>query len=174
MNAEAKNTKDSVYCSSKGPFGGGSCSGDMQPWSLPWKNDSKHSVAEMCLFTPVLKARLLLSVVYKMVQNACGSSAPSCDTYGSPETCTSGSSVLPLTFHRIPNCCFQFEDVKLKVAVLECDFGAFQLLEACMNNCGKRFQNEVAKFRFLNELIKVLSPKVSESMAASSMIRRCN
>lgn len=29
-----------------------------------------------------------------------------------------------------------------------------------MNNCGKSFQNEVAKFRFLNELIKVLSPKV--------------
>ncbi|XP_069762435.1 ADP-ribosylation factor-binding protein GGA1-like isoform X3 [Narcine bancroftii] len=28
-----------------------------------------------------------------------------------------------------------------------------------MNNCGKRFQNEVGKFRFLNDLIKVLSPK---------------
>uniref|UniRef100_H3CS43 Golgi-associated, gamma adaptin ear containing, ARF binding protein 2 n=1 Tax=Tetraodon nigroviridis TaxID=99883 RepID=H3CS43_TETNG len=36
---------------------------------------------------------------------------------------------------------------------------ALTLLEACMNNCGKRFQTEVAKFRFLNELIKVLSPK---------------
>lgn len=32
-----------------------------------------------------------------------------------------------------------------------------------MNNCGKRFQTEVAKFRFLNELIKVLSPKVREA-----------
>ncbi|TWW58928.1 ADP-ribosylation factor-binding protein GGA1 [Takifugu flavidus] len=42
---------------------------------------------------------------------------------------------------------------------MDCDFGAFQLLEACMNNCGKRFHGEVAKFRFLNELIKVLSPK---------------
>lgn len=29
-----------------------------------------------------------------------------------------------------------------------------------MNNCGERFHNEIAKFRFLNELIKVLSPKV--------------
>lgn len=39
-------------------------------------------------------------------------------------------------------------------------FGAFQVLEACMNNCGQRFRSEVAKFRFLNELIKVLTPKV--------------
>lgn len=36
-----------------------------------------------------------------------------------------------------------------------------QVLEACMKNCGRRFHNEVGKFRFLNELIKVVSPKVS-------------
>ncbi|XP_026993128.2 ADP-ribosylation factor-binding protein GGA2-like isoform X1 [Tachysurus fulvidraco] len=36
---------------------------------------------------------------------------------------------------------------------------ALTLLEVCMNNCGKRFHTEVVKFRFLNELIKVLSPK---------------
>ncbi|KAL2086504.1 hypothetical protein ACEWY4_017563 [Coilia grayii] len=36
---------------------------------------------------------------------------------------------------------------------------ALTLLEACMNYCGKRFHSEAAKFRFLNELIKVLSPK---------------
>lgn len=30
-----------------------------------------------------------------------------------------------------------------------------------MKNCGRRFHNEVAKYRFLNELIKVVSPKVS-------------
>lgn len=35
-----------------------------------------------------------------------------------------------------------------------------QVLETCVNNCGERFHNEIAKFRFLNELIKVLSPKV--------------
>ncbi|CAM9741177.1 unnamed protein product [Lampetra planeri] len=33
------------------------------------------------------------------------------------------------------------------------------VLEACMRNCGKRFHDEVGKYRFLNELIKVLSPK---------------
>uniref|UniRef100_A0AAY4APP5 Uncharacterized protein n=1 Tax=Denticeps clupeoides TaxID=299321 RepID=A0AAY4APP5_9TELE len=36
---------------------------------------------------------------------------------------------------------------------------AITLLEACMNYCGKKFHNEAGKFRFLNELIKVLSPK---------------
>ncbi|XP_030646043.1 ADP-ribosylation factor-binding protein GGA3 [Chanos chanos] len=36
---------------------------------------------------------------------------------------------------------------------------ALTVLEACMKNCGRRFHNEVAKYRFLNELIKVVSPK---------------
>ncbi|XP_029950306.1 ADP-ribosylation factor-binding protein GGA3-like [Salarias fasciatus] len=36
---------------------------------------------------------------------------------------------------------------------------ALTVLEACMNNCGKRFHAEAAKFRFLNELIKILTPK---------------
>ncbi|XP_050926765.1 ADP-ribosylation factor-binding protein GGA1 [Lates calcarifer] len=36
---------------------------------------------------------------------------------------------------------------------------ALTVLETCMKNCGKRFHNEVGKFRFLNELIKVVSPK---------------
>uniref|UniRef100_A0A3Q3ID82 Golgi associated, gamma adaptin ear containing, ARF binding protein 1 n=1 Tax=Monopterus albus TaxID=43700 RepID=A0A3Q3ID82_MONAL len=36
---------------------------------------------------------------------------------------------------------------------------ALLVLEACMKNCGKRFHSEVGKFRFLNELIKVVSPK---------------
>lgn len=39
-----------------------------------------------------------------------------------------------------------------------------KVLETCMKNCGKRFHNEVGKFRFLNELIKVVSPKVSLEM----------
>lgn len=30
-----------------------------------------------------------------------------------------------------------------------------------MKNCGRRFHNEVGKYRFLNELIKVVSPMVS-------------
>ncbi|OWK50710.1 ADP-ribosylation factor-binding protein GGA2 [Lonchura striata] len=37
---------------------------------------------------------------------------------------------------------------------------ALTVLETCVNNCGDRFHSEMAKFRFLNELIKVLSPKV--------------
>lgn len=44
-----------------------------------------------------------------------------------------------------------------------CCLGLFcspQVLETCVNHCGERFHNEIAKFRFLNELIKVLSPKV--------------
>uniref|UniRef100_A0A672ISX2 Golgi-associated, gamma adaptin ear containing, ARF binding protein 1 n=1 Tax=Salarias fasciatus TaxID=181472 RepID=A0A672ISX2_SALFA len=36
---------------------------------------------------------------------------------------------------------------------------ALLVLETCMKSCGKRFHNEVGKFRFLNELIKVVSPK---------------
>ncbi|XP_073071511.1 ADP-ribosylation factor-binding protein GGA2 isoform X1 [Manis javanica] len=36
---------------------------------------------------------------------------------------------------------------------------ALTVLEMCVNHCGEKFHNEVAKFRFLNELIKVLSPK---------------
>ncbi|XP_062295585.1 ADP-ribosylation factor-binding protein GGA1-like [Scomber scombrus] len=36
---------------------------------------------------------------------------------------------------------------------------ALLVLETCMKTCGKRFHSEVGKFRFLNELIKVVSPK---------------
>ncbi|NWS01623.1 GGA1 protein, partial [Motacilla alba] len=36
---------------------------------------------------------------------------------------------------------------------------ALAVLESCMKSCGKRFHDEVGKFRFLNELIKVVSPK---------------
>uniref|UniRef100_A0AAQ4R672 Golgi-associated, gamma adaptin ear containing, ARF binding protein 1 n=1 Tax=Gasterosteus aculeatus aculeatus TaxID=481459 RepID=A0AAQ4R672_GASAC len=36
---------------------------------------------------------------------------------------------------------------------------ALMVLETCIKNCGKRFHSEVGKFRFLNELIKVVSPK---------------
>ncbi|XP_019505357.1 PREDICTED: ADP-ribosylation factor-binding protein GGA2 [Hipposideros armiger] len=36
---------------------------------------------------------------------------------------------------------------------------ALTVLEMCVNHCGGKFHSEVAKFRFLNELIKVLSPK---------------
>ncbi|XP_028314389.1 ADP-ribosylation factor-binding protein GGA3-like isoform X2 [Gouania willdenowi] len=43
------------------------------------------------------------------------------------------------------------------------------VLEACMNNCGKRFHCEVAKFRFLNELIKLLTPKYFGAVTAQTV-----
>lgn len=33
------------------------------------------------------------------------------------------------------------------------------ILDTCMNRCGSQFQCEVGKFRFLNEMIKLVSPK---------------
>ncbi|XP_034987913.1 ADP-ribosylation factor-binding protein GGA2 [Zootoca vivipara] len=36
---------------------------------------------------------------------------------------------------------------------------ALTVLEMCVNNCGENFHHEMGKFRFLNSLIKVLSPK---------------
>ncbi|XP_070580161.1 ADP-ribosylation factor-binding protein GGA1-like isoform X4 [Ptychodera flava] len=36
---------------------------------------------------------------------------------------------------------------------------ALTVLEACVKNCGRRFHQEIGKFRFLNELIKLVSPK---------------
>ncbi|XP_008566483.1 PREDICTED: ADP-ribosylation factor-binding protein GGA2 isoform X1 [Galeopterus variegatus] len=43
------------------------------------------------------------------------------------------------------------------------------VLEMCMNHCGEKFHSEVAKFRFLNELIKVLSPKYLGSWATEKV-----
>lgn len=48
---------------------------------------------------------------------------------------------------------------------------ARQVLETCMKSCGKRFHDEVGKFRFLNELIKVVSPKVG-AQPESHMLRQ--
>ncbi|XP_057700629.1 ADP-ribosylation factor-binding protein GGA3-like isoform X1 [Corythoichthys intestinalis] len=46
---------------------------------------------------------------------------------------------------------------------------ALTVLEACMNNCGKRFRGEADKYRFLNELIKVLVPKYFGSWTAQTV-----
>lgn len=46
-----------------------------------------------------------------------------------------------------------------------------QVLETCMKSCGKRFHDEVGKFRFLNELIKVVSPKVGAPSPSSALCR---
>ncbi|UJR10896.1 hypothetical protein I4U23_015084 [Adineta vaga] len=34
-----------------------------------------------------------------------------------------------------------------------------ELLEVCVQRCGRRFHQEIGKFRFLNEMIKLVSPK---------------
>lgn len=39
-------------------------------------------------------------------------------------------------------------------------------IEACVKNCGRRFQQEIGKFRFLNEIIKVISPKYMGSQVS--------
>ncbi|XP_069949208.1 ADP-ribosylation factor-binding protein GGA1 isoform X2 [Cherax quadricarinatus] len=36
---------------------------------------------------------------------------------------------------------------------------ALAVLQACVNNCGPAFHSEIGKFRFLNEMIKLVSPK---------------
>ncbi|XP_066987016.1 ADP-ribosylation factor-binding protein GGA1 isoform X1 [Macrobrachium rosenbergii] len=36
---------------------------------------------------------------------------------------------------------------------------ALSVLQACVNNCGPAFHAEIGKFRFLNEMIKLVSPK---------------
>lgn len=43
-----------------------------------------------------------------------------------------------------------------------------------MNNCGGRFHSEMAKFRFLNEMIKVLSPKVSDGGYRVFQDKKCS
>nr|XP_057904812.1 ADP-ribosylation factor-binding protein GGA1-like isoform X1 [Doryrhamphus excisus] len=49
---------------------------------------------------------------------------------------------------------------------------ALLVLETCMKNCGKRFHNEVGKFRFLNELIKVVSPKYLGSRSPEAVKKK--
>ncbi|XP_061415026.1 ADP-ribosylation factor-binding protein GGA1 isoform X2 [Lethenteron reissneri] len=49
---------------------------------------------------------------------------------------------------------------------------ALTVLEACMKNCDRRFHSEVGKFRFLNELIKVVSPKYLGSRASEKVKKR--
>ncbi|KAL8174942.1 UNVERIFIED_CONTAM: hypothetical protein K2H54_006794 [Gekko kuhli] len=46
---------------------------------------------------------------------------------------------------------------------------ALTVLETCVNNCGENFHSEMGKFRFLNGLIKVLSPKYLGEWSAESV-----
>ncbi|XP_041838554.1 ADP-ribosylation factor-binding protein GGA1-like [Melanotaenia boesemani] len=49
---------------------------------------------------------------------------------------------------------------------------ALTVLETCMKNCGKSFHGEVGKFRFLNELIKVVSPKYLGTRAPEAVKKK--
>lgn len=44
-----------------------------------------------------------------------------------------------------------------------------QLLDTCMKRCGPTFHAEIGKFRFLNEMIKLVSPKYLGSHTAASV-----
>ncbi|XP_071106112.1 ADP-ribosylation factor-binding protein GGA1-like [Haliotis cracherodii] len=50
---------------------------------------------------------------------------------------------------------------------------ALTTLEACVKNCGRRFHQEIGKFRFLNEIIKVVSPKYLGSKTTEKVKKRC-
>ncbi|GAB1608924.1 hypothetical protein Ahia01_001177500, partial [Argonauta hians] len=50
---------------------------------------------------------------------------------------------------------------------------ALLTLETCVKNCGTRFQSEIGKFRFLNEIIKVVSPKYLGSRTSEAVKKRC-
>ncbi|ESN97210.1 hypothetical protein HELRODRAFT_85778 [Helobdella robusta] len=50
---------------------------------------------------------------------------------------------------------------------------ALTVLEACVKNCGTRFQQEVGKFRFINEIIKVISPKYLGNQMSLKVKNKC-
>ncbi|XP_076039111.1 ADP-ribosylation factor-binding protein Gga isoform X3 [Oratosquilla oratoria] len=49
---------------------------------------------------------------------------------------------------------------------------ALSVLQACANNCGLPFHAEIGKFRFLNEMIKLVSPKYLGNHTSSALKKR--
>jgi len=49
---------------------------------------------------------------------------------------------------------------------------ALQLLDTCMKHCGVGFHAEVGKFCFLNEMIKLVSPKYLGGQTALAVKQR--
>jgi len=49
---------------------------------------------------------------------------------------------------------------------------ALQLLDTCMKHCGVGFHAEIGKFRFLNEMIKLVSPKYLGGQTALAVKQR--
>ena len=58
---------------------------------------------------------------------------------------------------------------KLKVPDEDTQFLAIAVLEACVKNCGAKFHIEVGKFKLLNELIKIISPKYSGNISSEQL-----
>ncbi|KAJ8319036.1 hypothetical protein KUTeg_004127 [Tegillarca granosa] len=50
---------------------------------------------------------------------------------------------------------------------------ALATLETCVKKCGRRFHQEIAKFRFLNEIIKVVSPKYLGNRTTEKVKKKC-
>ncbi|ESP03919.1 hypothetical protein LOTGIDRAFT_230220 [Lottia gigantea] len=46
-------------------------------------------------------------------------------------------------------------------------------LEECVKNCGQYFHQEIGKFRFLNEIIKVISPKYLGNRTSEKIKKKC-
>lgn len=48
-----------------------------------------------------------------------------------------------------------------------------KVLEACVKNCGERFHDLIGRFRFLNEMIKLVSPKYLGNRTSDKVKKRC-
>ena len=50
---------------------------------------------------------------------------------------------------------------------------ALQVLEACAKNCGEPFHELISRFRFLNEMIKLISPKYYGQRTSDRVKKKC-
>jgi ADP-ribosylation factor-binding protein GGA len=50
---------------------------------------------------------------------------------------------------------------------------ALYVLEACVKNCGERFHDLIGRFRFLNEIIKIVSPKYYANRTSEKVKTKC-
>ena len=58
---------------------------------------------------------------------------------------------------------------KLRMQDEDTQLLAIAVLEACVKNCGSKFHTEVGKFKLLNELIKLISPKYSGEISSEQL-----
>ncbi|KAM5199301.1 ADP-ribosylation factor-binding protein GGA2 isoform 2-T2 [Hipposideros larvatus] len=109
-------------------------------WVIPWSREGSFSSVQGCQegFTDKATDPSMSEQDWSAIQNFCDQ----------VNTDPNGPTHAPwLLAHKI-------QSPQEKEALY-----ALTVLEMCVNHCGGKFHSEVAKFRFLNELIKVLSPK---------------